>query len=151
MTIFSNKSMILKIAKKVPALAIHYQAIPDPEPALPEGLLPDQPEKLTHHQPKGPPFGQRFCVSADHSRQDHRWVGEVKLGHQRCWSALWTSANFSPTGPFQLAHEPKNQHYQGKSCLSVSLINGRVLGGWNDLTYSEKQPFICKWRPGFTY
>ena len=41
--------------------------------------------------------------------------------------------------------------YQEEYCLSVSLINRRPLGGWNDLPCSEKQPFNCEWRPGFTY
>ena len=33
--------MTLKFAKKLPTLSIHYKAIPDPEPTIPEGLLPD--------------------------------------------------------------------------------------------------------------
>ena len=36
--------MTLKFAKKLPTLGIHYKAIPDPEPTLPEGLLPDLPD-----------------------------------------------------------------------------------------------------------
>ena len=41
--------MTLKFAKKLPTLGIHYKAIPDPEPTLPEGLLPDLTKESTHH------------------------------------------------------------------------------------------------------
>ena len=36
--------MTLKFAKKLPTLGIHHKAIPDPEPTLPEGVLPDLPD-----------------------------------------------------------------------------------------------------------
>ena len=36
--------MTLKFAKKLPTFGIHHKAIPDPEPTLPKGLLPDLPD-----------------------------------------------------------------------------------------------------------
>ena len=44
MTIFRTKSITLDFAKKLPAPCTHYKGIPDLEPTLPEGLLPDLPE-----------------------------------------------------------------------------------------------------------
>ena len=41
MYFFSTKSMIIKFAKKLPTLGTHKKAIHNPEPTLPEGLLPD--------------------------------------------------------------------------------------------------------------
>ena len=38
--------MALKVAKKLPTLGIHYKAIPNPEPTLHEGLLPDLPDPI---------------------------------------------------------------------------------------------------------
>ena len=43
--------MTLKFAKKLPTLGIHYKAIPDPEPTLPESyypIYPIQPKESTH-------------------------------------------------------------------------------------------------------
>ena len=46
-TIFSTKStMTLWFAKKLPTLGIRYKAIPDPEPNLRKGLLPDLPDPI---------------------------------------------------------------------------------------------------------
>ena len=44
MTICLTKSVTWNFAKKLPTLGTHYKAIPDPEPTLPEGLLPDLPD-----------------------------------------------------------------------------------------------------------
>ena len=49
MTIFLTKSMTLEFTKKLPTRGNHYKAILDPELTLPEGLLPDLPDELTHH------------------------------------------------------------------------------------------------------
>lgn len=46
---FLTKSMTLEFAKKLLTRGNHYKAIPDPESTLPEGLLPDLPDELTHH------------------------------------------------------------------------------------------------------
>ena len=44
-TIFSTKStMTLRFAKKLPTLGIRYKAIPDLEPTLSKGLLPELPD-----------------------------------------------------------------------------------------------------------
>ena len=42
--ILSTKPITLRFAKKLPTLKIHHKAKPDPEPTLPEGLLPDLPD-----------------------------------------------------------------------------------------------------------
>ena len=41
---FLTKPMTQEFGKKLPTLGIHYKAIPDLEPTLPEGLLPDLPD-----------------------------------------------------------------------------------------------------------
>ena len=44
MHIFLTKSVTWNFAKKLPTLGTHYKATPDPEPTVPEGLLPDLPD-----------------------------------------------------------------------------------------------------------
>ena len=41
---FRSKSFTWNFVKKLPTLGTHDKTIPDPEPTLPEGLLPDLPD-----------------------------------------------------------------------------------------------------------
>ena len=44
LSVYLIKSMTPNFTKKLPTLGIRYKAIPDPEPTLPEGLLPNLPD-----------------------------------------------------------------------------------------------------------